>query len=93
MTPDCLFCDNPAGSKEHLWAAWIHKREDFGPLKLNIGNSPQETGNDPEQKIDTVWSDCNNGLRTSHAGMTGLCSQLSLAPYAAFQTRADLSGC
>jgi hypothetical protein len=61
MPPDCLFCNNSAGSQEHLWAAWIHKREDFGPLKVTIGNSKQEIRNDPEQKIDTVCGDCNNG--------------------------------
>ncbi|SRR6266446_3354855 len=61
MTHDCLFCDNPAGNKEHLWAAWIHKRKDFGPLKVTIGGSPQEIRNDPEQKIDTVCAPCNNG--------------------------------
>jgi hypothetical protein len=61
MPPDCLFCDKPAGSKEHLWAAWIHKRKDFGPLRFSIGNSPEEIKNDPEQKIDTVCRGCNNG--------------------------------
>ena len=61
MAAECLFCDNLAGSKEHLWAAWIHKRRDFGPLRVTIGNSPQEIRSDPEQKIDTVCADCNNG--------------------------------
>jgi hypothetical protein len=61
MPPDCLFCDNPAGSWEHLWAAWIHERKDFGPLKVTIGNSPQEIRDDPEQRIDTVCAKCNNG--------------------------------
>lgn len=61
MTPDCIFCDNPAGSWEHLWAAWIHKRKDFGPLKVTIGNSPQEIRDDPEQKVNTVCTRCNNG--------------------------------
>lgn len=61
MSPDCLFCDNTAGSEEHLWAAWIHKRKDFGPLNVTIGNSPQEIRNDREQKIDTVCGACNNG--------------------------------
>jgi hypothetical protein len=61
MVPDCLFCRNPAGSKEHLWPAWIHERKDFGPLKVTIGRSPQEVRSDPGQKIDTVCADCNNG--------------------------------
>jgi hypothetical protein len=61
MSVDCVFCNNPAGSREHLWAAWIHKRKDFGPLKVTIGDSPSEIRNDPEQKIDTVCGKCNNG--------------------------------
>jgi hypothetical protein len=60
MAPDCLFCDNPSGSKEHLWAAWIHRRKDFGPLRVTIAKSPQEIRNDPEQKINTVCGKCNN---------------------------------
>ena len=60
MPTVCLFCDNPAGSKEHLWAAWIHRRKDFGSLRVQIGDSPKEIRNDPEQKIDTVCGNCNN---------------------------------
>src|SRR5246127_3833802 len=60
METNCLFCESPAGSKEHLWAAWIHERKDFGPLKVTIGGSPEEIRNDPEQKIETVCHKCNN---------------------------------
>lgn len=60
MQRDCLFCESSAGSKEHLWPAWIHQRKDFGPLKVSIGGSPVEIRNDPAQKIDTVCHKCNN---------------------------------
>jgi hypothetical protein len=60
METDCLFCESPAGSKEHLWAARIHRRKGSGPLRVTIGNSPQKIRNDPEQKIDTVCGKCNN---------------------------------
>jgi|SRR5208282_297739 len=61
MPADCLFCDNPSGSKEHLWAAWIHRRKDFGPLRIKIGNAPEKIVYDPERKINTVCGKCNNG--------------------------------
>jgi hypothetical protein len=61
MKADCLFCTNPAGSKEHLWAAWIHRRKDFGSLRVTIGKSLPEIRSNPEQKINTVCGKCNNG--------------------------------
>jgi hypothetical protein len=33
----CLFCANPANSREHLWPQWVHERKDFGPLKHKRG--------------------------------------------------------
>ena len=59
--PICLFCENPAGSKEHLWAAWIHERKDFGPVRVKIGASPLELRNDPAQTINSVCPECNHG--------------------------------
>lgn len=50
MTMECLFCDNSAGSQERLWAAWIHERKDFGPLKVSIGGSPYEIRDDLNNK-------------------------------------------
>jgi hypothetical protein len=61
MPPQCLFCDQPAGSREHLWGAWIHRRKNFGPLKISIAGSPEKIINNPEQKISTVCRKCNNG--------------------------------
>lgn len=60
MSPTCLFCENPAGSREHFWPAWIHRRKDFGPLKVAVENSPPEIATDPELTIDTVCANCNN---------------------------------
>lgn len=57
----CLFCDNKSGSREHLWPKWIHERKDFGPLRLQLGTSPEKAVPDPEQKVKTVCSICNNG--------------------------------
>lgn len=60
MSQQCLFCDNLPGSREHLWPAWIHRRRDFGPLKMQRGTSA-EIIVDPEQKVRTVCGTCNNG--------------------------------
>lgn len=61
ITEPCLFCNNPAGSKEHLWGAWIHRRKAFGPIRVKVGTAPVTIFDDPERKIDTVCKPCNNG--------------------------------
>jgi len=61
MPHQCLFCGQQAGSREHLWGAWIHRRKDFGPLRISIGGSPEKIISNPEQKISTVCGKCNNG--------------------------------
>ena len=61
MAAECLFCDNLSGSKEHLWAAWIHRQKNFGPLRITVGKSPETIDDDPEQTINTVCRKCNNG--------------------------------
>jgi hypothetical protein len=61
MPHECLFCDQQAGSREHLWPEWIHRRKRFGPLRISIGGSPEKIVNNPEQKVSTVCRKCNNG--------------------------------
>jgi hypothetical protein len=60
MLPPCIFCDNESGSKEHLWGAWIHRRKNFGPIRVKEGEEPEQNSNDPERTIDTVCHACNN---------------------------------
>jgi hypothetical protein len=57
----CLFCYNSAGSREHLWPAWIHARKKFGPIRHKIGARTEVILPNPEQKIGTVCGVCNNG--------------------------------
>jgi hypothetical protein len=57
----CLFCDSNSGSREHLWPKWIHERKDFGPLRIQLGNSEQKIIPNPEIKVKTVCGICNNG--------------------------------
>ncbi len=61
MRSVCLFCDNPAGSREHLWPSWVHRRKKFGPIRHQIGERPEKILPDPEQKLATVCKECNNG--------------------------------
>lgn len=61
MSQACIFCDNNAGSSEHLWPNWIHKQKDFGPLRIQRGNASPKIVRDPQQKVKTVCSKCNNG--------------------------------
>ena len=57
----CLFCDNNAGNREHLWPKWIHDRIDFGPLKMDRYRSQQIIIPYPEITIKSVCATCNNG--------------------------------
>ena len=58
--PDCLFSDNIANSREHLWPDWVHKKKDFGPLK-STRDSQDIIIPDPEITVRVVCKHCNNG--------------------------------
>jgi hypothetical protein len=60
MPPPCIFCDNESGSEEHIWPAWLHRRKDFGPLRVQEGTRPEEIVDDPQRTINTVCHKCNN---------------------------------
>jgi|SRR5277367_1161364 len=60
MPKECIFCEKSSGSKEHLWAAWIHRQKQFGSIRVAIGDSASIVDNNPEQTIDTVCRKCNN---------------------------------
>ncbi len=57
----CLFCDNSANSREHVWPDWVLKslkvRE---PIRLKLGKAEERFGS-PEQKVKAVCKICNNG--------------------------------
>lgn len=58
----CLFCNCQAGSREHLWAAWIHKRlPKKEPIRITFPNRSVATSKNPEIKVKTVCGVCNNG--------------------------------
>jgi len=60
MAAVCLFCDNNAGSREHLWPKWILARGDYGPLRHQI-RKKEAVIIRPEMTIKTVCRPCNNG--------------------------------
>jgi len=58
---ECLFCKNPADSKEHMWPQWILKRvQTREPLRRNIGKSSTWTAGSAVT-IKSVCAKCNNG--------------------------------
>ncbi len=61
MSVTCMFCANPANSKEHLWPKWVHERKDFGPLKLTRGSSTTTIIPNPQVTVRAVCRTCNNG--------------------------------
>jgi hypothetical protein len=40
MAKQCLFCDNEANSKEHLWSDWILQRLGTQPTRIKMGKAP-----------------------------------------------------
>jgi hypothetical protein len=59
--PTCIFCDNPAGNREHVWPKWILERKDFGAFRLKRNNGPEIILNNTELTVKTVCQTCNNG--------------------------------
>jgi hypothetical protein len=61
MADNCIFGDNPAGNREHLWAQWIHERHDFGPIRMQRGSKEEIIVPDPKITVKSVCAKCNNG--------------------------------
>lgn len=61
MAASCIFCDNRAGSREHLWPQWIFARRDFGAFRLQRANGPEVVLNDTGLTVKTVCAACNTG--------------------------------
>ena len=60
MANNCIFCGNPAGSREHIWPAWILARKDFGPFRLKRAGAPDIVLN-TELTTKAVCHGCNTG--------------------------------
>lgn len=61
MAKNCIFCGNPAGCREHLWPKRIHDRHDFGPIRIQRGNTEPKDVPDPQIKVKSVCGACYNG--------------------------------
>lgn len=56
----CIFCGNPADSKEDLFPRWILKRVDTRqPLVRQLGEAPREVTDDQEVRLPCVCRRCN----------------------------------
>ena len=57
----CIFCSDPADSKEDLFPRWILKRVKTGvPLYRKIGDNPPTITEDQEVRVPCVCANCNN---------------------------------
>jgi hypothetical protein len=57
----CIFCCNPADSKEDLFPRWILKRvQTREPLYRQMGDAPPEITQDQEVRLPCVCQKCNN---------------------------------
>jgi hypothetical protein len=61
MTQTCIFCENSAGSREHLWPQWILSRKNFGAFRLKRAGAPEVILNNTELTVKSVCGKCNNG--------------------------------
>ena len=64
MNAHCLFCENPACSREHLWPKWILARGKYGPMRHQLGKN-EAVFIRPEMTVKTVCGRCNNGWMSS----------------------------
>jgi hypothetical protein len=57
----CIFCGDPADSKEDLFPRWILMRvQTREPLYRQIGDAPPEITEDQEVRLPCVCQNCNN---------------------------------
>ena len=65
----CLFCGNPATSREHVWPAWILRQLPDRPSRLRLA-SGREVIYKGDFKIKCVCSKCNTGWMSDLEGNT-----------------------
>jgi hypothetical protein len=57
----CIFCGNPADSREDLFPRWILRRVDTRqPLYRRLGDAPPEITEDQEVRVLCACETCNN---------------------------------
>jgi hypothetical protein len=62
MAKQCLFCDNKANSKEHLWSDWILQRLGTQPTRIKMGKAPATTMDHSVVEVRCVCNiQCNGG--------------------------------
>jgi hypothetical protein len=65
---NCIFCDKPAGSKEHVWPHWILARKDLGAFRMQRGDGPEIVLNKTPLITKAVCGKCNNGWMSDLEG-------------------------
>jgi hypothetical protein len=58
----CLFCDNTANSREHIWPEWVLNRLNVRDvIRQKMGKDPELLLPNPAQKVKAVCKPCNEG--------------------------------
>jgi hypothetical protein len=66
VAKECLFCTNPANSKEHMWPRWILKRVDTREkIRRTVGQKTPYFTDSRQIKIKSVCTLCNNQWMSS----------------------------
>jgi len=61
MSRQCIFCENQADSREHLWPRWIHERLKPGVIRFQKGTLAERFLPNSAIMVGTVCDTCNNG--------------------------------
>ena len=61
MAKQCLFCDNEANSKEHLWSDWILQRLGTQPTRIKMGKAAAKVMDHSVVEVRCVCVPCNGG--------------------------------
>ena len=57
----CLFCEKPADSKEHLWSKWIlNSLKSQDPIVVELGKAPPSKPFTGDVTVKCVCTECNN---------------------------------
>lgn len=91
MTKQCLFCDNEANSKEHLWSDWILQRLGTQPMRVKMGKAPPKNVPHSVVEVRCVCVQCNgkwmSALESENIPIIGRLTENTATPLdAAHQT-------
>ena len=89
MAKQCLFCENEANSKEHLWSNWILQRLGTQPMRVKMGKAPAKNVAHSVVQVRCVCVQCNSkwmsALESENIPIIGRLTENTVTPLDAAQ--------